>query len=125
MTSFLTDYAANQFAKVFSPTTLTAPAGFYVAVFTTAPTTGGTGGVEVSGGSYARPTFTPTVTGRSGVNSTSDSIASMPACTPIGVGIYDAATLGNLWWYGDLDTPVTIAAGGTFPLAIADLTYTF
>jgi hypothetical protein len=84
----------------------TPPPAAYVALFTTMPTAGG-GGVEVSGGSYARQigAFTVPVNGQS--VSASDIVfplATAPWGIVLGYGLYDASMGGNLLYFNTLST---------------------
>lgn len=83
----------------------TKPSTIYVALFTVMPSEDGTGGTEVTGGSYARIQHGPSdatwaaPTGGDGVFSNIGSIqfASPTANwgTVVGFGLYDAITTGN------------------------------
>ena len=113
------------------------PAGFYLALFTTMPTkSDGTGAVEVSGGSYARVALSPVagtwaapalqadnvtelISNAAAINFTT---ATANWGTILGVGIYDASTVGNLWLYGTLATSVLVNSGTPFSFAIGALT---
>jgi hypothetical protein len=112
------------------------PANFYLALFTTMPTTsGGTGAVEVSGGSYARVALSP-ATGTWGApalqgdnvteqTTNTNAIAFATATanwgTVLGVGIYDALSGGNLWYYGTLSASIIVNNGTTFSIAAGNL----
>jgi hypothetical protein len=99
-----------------------APAAVYLALFTTMPATDGTGGVEVSGGSYARlaTTFVAAANGVTS-NSTALTFSALPAATIVGVGLFDASSAGNLLHLGTFPTPVTVAAGVDFAVAVSDV----
>jgi hypothetical protein len=109
-------------------TTYTAPTNVYVALFTSDPTDAGTG-TEVSGGSYARTEVTfATASGTSG-NVLSDADCTFPQATgtwgTVGwIGIYDAATSGNLLYHTALDTSKTIESGDIFKIASGSLSVT-
>lgn len=102
------------------------PATVYIALFNTTPGDDGTGGVEVSGGSYARVAVTnnttnfPTVSDSSKKNGTEIVFVTATADwnTINGFGIYSALTGGNLLWYGDLTTPKSILNGDTAKFAV-------
>lgn len=114
---------------LFGPTTrgatatVTVPATLYIALFTTLPADDGTGGVEVSTGSYARPAVTnnatnwPAATIVSGVGTKQNGTtitfptASGSWGTPPGFGIFDALTVGTLIAYGAIASPVPIVTG--------------
>lgn len=105
----------------------------YLGLFTTMPADDGTGGVEVSGGSYARVNlgatgnaWSPAVAGapttKSGPSGTGSPASwTFPAPTAdwgyvVGFGIFDAATGGNLNWIGDLGIPRNIVSGDPAPV---------
>lgn len=99
----------------------------YVALFTTDPTMpAGTGGVEVSGGSYARVQLnTLLAAAASGSTDNTSAVNFVQATaawgTITGVGIYDAVTLGNLLAAGPLTASKTVGSGDTFSLPVSDL----
>lgn len=91
----------------FTTGAVTRPTTWFVALFTTAPTNAG-GGVEVSGGSYARQSVGWTVTGSNPTQIANSSAATFPAATTAegtvtAIGIFDAASGGNMWAYGSLN----------------------
>lgn len=105
----------------------TSPATVHLALFTTMPVDDGTGGVEVTGGSYARQavTFLATVLGAGRCDLASTVIfASMPAVTIVGGALYDAATGGNMLFYKALGAPRTLAAGDNLNVLAGDLSIT-
>lgn len=129
----LSDYAENKIidsllrAQAYTPTTL------YVALLTAAPNDTG-GGTEVTGGSYARVSVTNSLANWAGTQSAGSTTASsgtggttsnnnvitFPAPTANwGVvthfALYDAASAGNLIFYGALTTSKTINSGDAAP----------
>lgn len=130
----LADYLENKLidwlmrAQVFSP-----PATHYVGLLTAAPTDTG-GGIEVSGGSYARVAITSSLanwagtqaagsttasSGTSGTTSNNSAIT-FPAPTAnwgtvVAFGIFDAASAGNLLIYSPLTVNKTINNGDAAP----------
>ncbi len=99
----------------------------YVALFT-GTLTGDTPGTEVSGGSYARvsapaATWGPTsgAAGDSSAGTLTNAVAiAFPAPsanwgTVTHFGVFDAATVGNALYYGDLTTSRTINNGDSAP----------
>jgi len=94
-----------------------APATVYVALFTTAPADDGTGGVEVSGGSYARAAIT-TSTGFSAISGGTaphqiSNAATVTFATPtanlgtiVAFGVYDALTTDNLLYSNTISSQV-------------------
>lgn len=137
----MSNYLENKLIDlIFRGGTFTTPAGLYVALFTAAPSDAG-GGTEVTGGSYARVNLAPTATnwastggattttnpsaGTSGTTSNNVAIAFPTATADWGtathVGIFDAATAGNLLFWGPLTTSQVISSGGTYSFAISQL----
>lgn len=104
----------------------TAPATVYVALFTAAPNDAG-GGTEVAGGSYARVGVSTT----GGFNAPttgglSDNAADITFPTPTAawgtvthIGVFDAATGGNLLFHGALTTSKTVNNGDPAPKVLA------
>lgn len=91
-------------------TAYTSPTTIYLALFTSDPTDAGSG-TEVSGGGYARTSFT--MGAPSNGVSLSSSAIEFPQCTvawgTVGwIGIYDALTGGNLLYHSPLDTAISI-----------------
>ena len=106
----------------------TAPATLYVALYTVAPTDAG-GGIEVSGGSYARVAVTnnltnwPAASGGAKSNGTEITFPEATASwgTVVAFAILDAATAGNFLYWADLTTSKTIATSDTAKFAVGDL----
>jgi len=101
----------------------------FVALFTaltTAQGEAGTGGTEVTGGSYARQQLTGTggvggytkTTGTTGDTASFNAVnfTGMPAATVVGVAIYDAVTAGNLLYYIN-GLSLVVASGNTLQFA--------
>jgi hypothetical protein len=133
----MSDYLENKLLDHLRGIAFTAPSTWYVALHTATPIDSG-GGTEVSGGSYARQAVSANSTalsgtqgagttgassGASGAISNNNAIAftNMPACTVVGIGIYDASTGGNLLWYGAVGTSKTFNAGDTANFAAGQL----
>lgn len=119
----LTNYLENKLIDHFLGTTTYASATtIYVGLFTSAPGETG-GGTEVSGGSYARQSATfGAATNGSTTNNTNVDYLNMPAASVVSIGIFDAATSGNMLLYGALTTPKTTDAGDTLRIASGSLT---
>lgn len=103
-------------------TLYTRPTTVYLALYTTLPSAGNTGGVEVAGGSYAREavTFIAPSDGTT-YNDTVITFNNMPACTIVGAGILDAATSGNLLFYGPFAESRTVVAGWDLAVPVGDV----
>jgi hypothetical protein len=100
--------------QVFRNQNYTRPTTVYIALYTSNPTAADTG-TEVSGGSYARRAVTfsaPTAEGGKQTIKNSSEIVFPTATGNWGtithVGIRDAATGGNLLYYGAVDNPRSI-----------------
>lgn len=141
--SALTDYAENKVLDaVLRGQALGAPATHYVGLFTTNPSDVG-GGVEVSGGSYARVAINASLANWSGSQAAGSTVASngtdgtiennvvitFPAPTAnwgvvTGFGIFDASSGGNLWIYSALQVNKAINNGDGAPsFAVGALTF--
>jgi hypothetical protein len=98
----------------------------YLALFTVAPSESG-GGTEVTGGAYARQAVTFGAPA-SGSMSNSAVIEFPTATANWGTakawGLFDAATSGNLIWYGNIDTPKELLAGDIYRINAGSLTLT-
>lgn len=98
----------------------------YVSLHTADPTDAGTG-TEVSGGSYARTTASfATASGTSGLVAT-DADVTFPTATAtwgtVGwIGLWDAASGGNMLYHTALDTSKTIDSGDIFKITTGNLT---
>ena len=135
----LSDYLENKIIDhILRATAFTAPATTHVGLLTAAPNDTG-GGTEVSGGSYARVGVTSgtaawnntqgNTTGAStGTDGTTENAAAINFPTPTAgwgtvthFGVYDAASGGNLLFYGALTTSKTINNGDTVSFAAGAL----
>lgn len=134
--SKLTNFAENALVDFMRGQTLTLPASWHFALGSVADDTGFT---EVSGTSYARVAVARSLanfSGTQGAGTTTASTGSSHATRNNGVitwptagaggwtaatkvGLYDAASGGNLWIYGDLPSSVTVASGNNFSLQIS------
>lgn len=105
-------YLADQVLNFIKGTNVVAaPANLYIGLFSTVPTANTGSGTEISGSSYARQTVASTAW--SAISQNADTIhdqisnsnaITFPAVTGspytvVGVGIWDAATVGNLLFY--------------------------
>jgi hypothetical protein len=102
----------------------------YLGLYTTAPTMpAGTGGTEVSGGSYARVALASLWGSAASESMTNSSIITFTTATAswgtvVAVGIFDALTGGNLLCAGTLTTSQVVASGNTFSVPVSNLTAT-
>ncbi len=106
-------------------------ANIWVALFTVTPTKAG-GGTEVSGNAYARVSTAPTdwtVSGSPFVAQNANTIT-FPTATPAGwgtivaVGLFDAATVGNLMFFSALSVSLVVLASETFSFSASNLSFT-
>ena len=141
--SQLTDYAENKVTDaLWRGQALGAPATWYVALFSAAPSDTG-GGTELSGNSYARVAVTASTaawagtqsagstTASSGTSGTTSNNAAITFPTASGAwsaathwGIFDASSAGNLWIWAALTTAKTAGSGDTLSFANGQLTLT-
>jgi hypothetical protein len=126
--SNISTYLADKLLDHFlDGTAYTAPTA-YVGLYTTNPTMpAGTGGTEVSGGSYARVALTALMGAASAGSKANSSAINFVTATAswgtlVGVGIFDAPTAGNLLSAGPLTANKTVGIGDTFQLPVGDLT---
>jgi hypothetical protein len=124
-TDFTEDLVLN-----FLLTTNTAnrPTEWYVGLFTTA--TGETGGgTEVSGGSYTRKAAAFTVSGTDPTSAVNSAAVEFDTATDnwgeiTHIGLFDAATSGNMLVHAPLDVAKTIGTGDVFRIPAGDLEIT-
>lgn len=125
------NYYENAVLNVLGGTSITAPATVYVALFTATPGEAGPG-TEVTGGSYARKAVTnnatnwPASTAGSKSNGTDITFVTPTASwgTVTSFGIFDAATSGNCFYYGDLALPKAVASGEVFAFLAGNIVIT-
>lgn len=111
---------------VFGKTTYTAPNTLYIALFTTMPDADGVGGVEVSGGSYARAASTNDVANwpnaslrqKKNDNDLTFAQASADWGVIVGAGVYDALSSGNLMVFGEFPASINVLTNGVVSFSI-------
>ncbi len=111
----------------------TRAATVHVALFTAAPTDAG-GGTEATGGAYARVAVTnnatnfPAATGPASTKKNGTAITFPKATaswgTVVSWGIFDAATAGNLLYWGNLTTSKSVGIDDTPSFAANAITIT-
>ncbi len=118
------------------------PANLYIALFTAAPTAGG-GGTEVSGGGYARAAVPSSLASWAGTQGAGTTVASSGTSgqtsnnaqisfptptaawgTVVAMGIFDAASGGNLLFFGNLTQSQVVGQGNPVYYAPAQLSLT-
>lgn len=122
-TDFLEDTVLNH---VLRNTAYTPSTTIEIALFTTLPGEDATGGVEVTGGSYARQTVTFAAPS-SGTVANSGAVTFPQATaawgTIVGIGLYeDVGAGGNLLYFGALATSKTVDIGDQLSFANSALT---
>tara|TARA_R110000737_G_scaffold141063_1_gene171794 strand:+ start:31 stop:423 length:393 start_codon:yes stop_codon:yes gene_type:complete len=100
----------------------------YISLHTANPTDAGTG-TEVSGGSYARTASSFAVASGTSGSVASDADATFPTATAgwgtVGwIGLWDAASSGNMLYHTALDATKTIDSGDVFKITTGNLTVT-
>ena len=139
----LTDHAENRVVDaLFRAQALSAPATWWVALYTTSCSDTG-GGTEVSGGSYARASLgsslanwagtqsagsTTASTGTGGTTSNNSAISFATPTAGWGTvthwGLVDASSAGNVWICAALTVSKTINSGDAVSFAAGALTVT-
>ena len=127
----ITYYSSNRLLdKNFGGTAYSEPATYYFGLSTTTIQIDGTGATEPSGGSYARIPLTNNKTNwgvasnASLTNSTAVTFAESTASwgTITYVGMWDALTSGNLWWFDVLTPARAVASTTTVLFSIGSIT---
>ena len=99
---------------------------YYLALYTTDPGTTGSGGTEVSGGSYARQTITfAAASSGSKASSSAQTFTNVPALgsgAPY-YGIWTAASGGTYLGGGTTNSSTAISAGSTISVASGAITF--
>lgn len=106
----------------------TRPTAWHVALFTVAPSDSG-GGTEVSGNGYSRKAVTFAAASTPGGTTSNTNALSYTAAggswgTVSHIGIFDAATGGNLLWHGGLIASKAVGDGDTLEFAINSINLT-
>lgn len=134
--SAMSDYLEVELRKhIFRTGSFTKPTGLYIALLTAAPSDAG-GGTEVTGGSYARVNLAPGDANWTAPDSTgglTDNAVAITFPTPTAnwgsithFAIFDAASAGNMLFWGALTTPKTVNNGDpapSFPVGALDITF--
>lgn len=123
----LSDYAENKLLDhVLGRAAFSMPSTVYAALYTAAPTDAG-GGTQVSGGAYARQAFSVNATSGGTTKPTGDvqfPVATASWGTVVAVGIFDAASGGNLLMWATFAASKAIAAGDQLVIPANDLVFT-
>lgn len=112
---------------LFTAASVTRPTAWYVALFTSNPAEDASGTeVSTSGTAYARQSATFTVSGNEATNSAAIEFPTATASygTVTHIGVFDAASAGNLIAYAALTTSKAIDTGDVLRLPANDLDIT-
>lgn len=123
--SFSNTFETTVLTWAFTTSSATRPTSWYLALYTSAPGEAG-GGTEVSGGGYARQSVTFTISGNEATNSGAIEYPTATASygTVTHVGVFDAASGGNLIAYAALATSKAIDTGDVLRVPAGDLDIT-
>ncbi|MCG6183330.1 phage tail fiber protein [Anoxybacillus sp. LAT_26] len=125
--SAISDYLENALINaVLRNVPYTSPTAVYLALFTSDPTDANTG-TEVTGGAYQRQQITfgaPTNGMVSNSNEILFPVATANWGTITHIGIFDAATGGNLLFYGAVTTSKTISTNDQLKINAGDISIT-
>ena len=110
---------------VFAGAAYTAPSTKYLGLFTAAPGEAG-GGTELSGSAYVRKAVNFATSGDTTSNNAAIEFPTATGSwgTVTHVGVFDAATSGNLMAYATLSASKVIATGDVFRVPSGDLDIT-
>ena len=125
--SALSDHSENLLLDwLMTGGSATRPTTWYLALYTAAPNDAG-GGTEVSTGGYARQTIA--FNAASGGTTSNSADVSFTAVggdygTVTHMGIFDAASSGNLLWHGVLSASKTVEDGDTITFSAGNIDLT-
>ena len=126
--SAASDYTENlALTYLLTSGSATRPTAWYVGLHTADPTDAGTGAeVSTSGTAYTRKTVAFTVTNDTASNSGTVTFNAATANwgTISHVGVWDAASGGNLLFHGSVTSAKTIETGDTFQISTGNLDIT-
>jgi hypothetical protein len=120
MSAITDSLAADIINHFFRNSSVSSPATVYMALFTAAPAADGTGGTEVSGGSYARQAIAfgaPSGDATDNTGTITFPTASANWGSIIGVGLSFVSSAGTQKIYAALSATQVINSGGTFSIA--------
>lgn len=128
-----TSLANEMLDHILNGSTFTQPTDAYIALYTTLPNSADSGGVEVSGGSYARVQCfgaadwdAPSATGGNTANTNTETfpVASANWGTIVGMAIRSAPTGGELYFFKTLVASKIVYINDTFRFLAGALTLT-
>tara|TARA_R100000951_G_scaffold78684_2_gene66424 strand:- start:1466 stop:1846 length:381 start_codon:yes stop_codon:yes gene_type:complete len=123
--SFSNTFETTVLTWAFSTSSATRPTAWHLALYTAAPDDTG-GGTEVSGSAYARQSVTFTISGNTASNTSALEFPTATGAygTVTHVGVFDAASGGNLIAYAALTTSKAIDTGDVLRVPAGDLDIT-
>ena len=120
-------FETNVLTWLFTGDAVTRPSAFYIALFTSNPDEDASGTeVSTSGTAYARQSVSFSVSGNTASNSAAIEFPTATASygTVTHIGVYDAASAGNLIAYAALSTSKAIDTGDVLRINSAELDIT-
>ena len=131
MSSNLALYAENATLELLVGKTAFATPTTYVGLFTVIPDEDGAGGTEASAGNYARKSTAGAdwAAAAAGAITNANDITFIEAASAnwgliVGIGIWDAASAGNMIFWIPLDANKQVDVGDTFRLEAGDIDIT-
>ncbi|HXG83287.1 MAG TPA: hypothetical protein VNI84_04585, partial [Pyrinomonadaceae bacterium] len=121
----------KQLNATFNAEVIAHPANVFIRLYTTALTPAGVG-TEVAGTGYAAKSVPcnaanfPVVTDGSIENALAIAFGTAGSAwgTIVAFGVWDAATLGNLLWWGDIAPGIVVANGAVLSIPVGLLNFT-
>ncbi|NUP15371.1 MAG: hypothetical protein HOZ81_04565 [Streptomyces sp.] len=118
----LTNTAENRCLDFILGLTATAPTTPLKVALVTANGSDTAAGTEVTGGSYARQNLAVGAASAGATSNSADLVfTGMPACTVVGIEIYDSAGTPVRLWYGALAASRTVSAGDELRILAGEL----
>ena len=115
---YASNYFENAMLNLMRSQSITAPANLYLALFLSNPGDSGSDGTEITYSGYQRQaiTFSAPASSGAGLMMQNTALISFPeSSTSAGsvtyVGVFDSSSGGNMWLYGQLDTPLNVQTG--------------
>lgn len=124
--SFSNTFETHVLQYVFTTASVTRPTAWYVGLFTADPTDTGSGATEITGNNYSRVSATFSVTGATATTTAAVEFAAATGSwgTISHIGIFDAASGGNLIAHSALSASKAIGTGDVFRIPTGDLDIT-
>lgn len=124
--SFSNTFETHVLQYVFTAGSVTRPTAWYVGLFTADPTDTGSGATEITGNNYSRVSATFTVSGNAATTSAAVEFSAATGSwgTISHIGIFDAASGGNLIAHSSLTASKAIASGDVFRIPTGDIDIT-